>query len=113
VAPVVATQDEIARRTAYADSTGDYDDLDRLQQIHHIVSPSATFFHELMHLVLGKEASMPSRGEVYLVDRIMAMEGTESARNPESYTKAAVAYWYTTNKQGAPEYWGGFATQGG
>ncbi|KAH6693629.1 hypothetical protein F5X68DRAFT_247990 [Plectosphaerella plurivora] len=112
VAPVVATQDEIVRRKAYADATGDYVDLDRLQAIHNIMPPSATFFHELMHLVLGKEPSYPENGEVYLVDDIMEMVGTESARNPESYSKAAVAYWYTTNKEGAPEYWGGYATQG-
>lgn len=118
VAPVVATQAEVARRKAHAEATDDYVDLDRLQQIHHIMPPSATFFHELMHLVLGREASYPEDREgrvgreVYVVDTIMKMEGTQSARNPESYSKAAVAYWYTRNKEGAPEYWGGFAVQG-
>lgn len=64
------------------------------------VSPEAdTFFHELFHLVLGKQKTVPTNGEEYVPAKLLGkvvrpsseslMTLNEALANPQTYTYVA------------------------
>ncbi|RYO88203.1 hypothetical protein DL764_008762 [Monosporascus ibericus] len=87
------------------------------QQIRHVLPTATTLFHELFHLVLGtSDTKPPDDGEVYLFTEVITLNVAASARNPESFAFAAVAYDYTRNAGEVGgfrvEFYTGYATQG-
>ncbi|KAH6647434.1 hypothetical protein BKA67DRAFT_694491 [Truncatella angustata] len=95
--------------------------------IWDVMPTSGTIFHELFHLVLGKEDSVPSglngqevygfpevAGQVPFNDAGDYMDASLAIDNPETYTYAAVAFWTTQNAPlvygQSQEFWTGYAT---
>ncbi|KAI9159079.1 hypothetical protein HJFPF1_07087 [Paramyrothecium foliicola] len=127
------SNDEIRRQIDLYEASGtdeasrDGRILDAVQQIFHMSPRSINFFHELFHLVLGKDATMPpstnpatphATEEFYNVDEIL--DSTKhpidhQMKNPETYALSSLAYWYTRlgdlNDDATPaEWWSGYTT---
>lgn len=68
------------------------------KRLTDILPTAATMFHELFHLVLGTAPTGPANGpEEYGWKEIVGLSASDSVRNPETFTLAAVAYDITTN----------------
>ncbi|RWA04458.1 hypothetical protein EKO27_g10651 [Xylaria grammica] len=98
--------------------------------INDVTPESATFFHELFHLLYGAAETIPpdtpDRKEVYGTWQILGQEPLEGATNgekmesyqalanPETYTQVAVAFYYTKTLPLADgrrqEFYTGFCT---
>ncbi|KAH7303622.1 hypothetical protein B0I35DRAFT_484990 [Stachybotrys elegans] len=86
------------------------------QQLNKLYPTSITLFHELFHLVLGNEETVPDGGEVYDLDEMLKLDWDKASQNPETYANVAVAYDYTIHsgeKNGwKVEFYTGYTTQG-
>jgi len=56
-----------------------------LQLLTDVMPGSATFFHELFHLVLGSENTPPGGSEIYGLDNCLKLPFDTAVNNPESY----------------------------
>ncbi|KAI0103924.1 hypothetical protein GGR51DRAFT_561304 [Nemania sp. FL0031] len=81
--------------------------------INDITPESATFFHELIHLLYGAAETIPpntpNKKEVYGTWQMLGqqpldgstdvyMDSNQALANPETYAKVASAFYYTKNK---------------
>lgn len=105
------TEAELKTRIAAAAADNNPRLLEDLQEVVHMAPRSSTIFHELMHVLLGLEATVPGSEEYYDITETMQLGIELSSRNAESYTLAAVGYWYTKNTVREPEFCGGYTTE--
>ncbi|KAI1125531.1 hypothetical protein F5Y10DRAFT_246753, partial [Nemania abortiva] len=97
--------------------------------INDITPESATFFHELIHLLYGAAETIPpntpNKREVYGTWQMLGqeplegstdqyMDNNQALSNPETYAKVASAFYYTKNLPLADgrrqEFWTGYCT---
>ncbi|KAI2632599.1 hypothetical protein GGS26DRAFT_82786 [Hypomontagnella submonticulosa] len=88
------------------------------QPLGNVLPEATTLFHELFHLVLGFQATLPEDGiEEYGTSEMLQIVRVDAAQNPETYAAVAVAYDYTLNagqdsNGNRIEFFSGYATQG-
>ncbi len=87
------------------------------QAITTLIPTVETFFHELFHIVHGPLSRPEDNRERYEVAELLRIPFAIASRNPESYTMAAIAYYYTKNSQQDQdnyyvEFSTGYAVQG-
>ncbi|KAI0384727.1 hypothetical protein F5Y04DRAFT_293050 [Hypomontagnella monticulosa] len=88
------------------------------QPLGAVLPEATTLFHELFHLVLGFQTTLPDDGiEEYGTSEMLQIIRVDAAQNPETYIAVATAYDYTLNagqdsKGNRIEFFSGYATQG-